>query len=133
MAALWVNDESTQTYWCFGNEPISVCICFVGHNAATVTRPNCFPREFSRLKRVSEIQLGVFPEAEMFSVQNFRVKNEIQNSTAEFVSHYGMAARMGWRFGPPDGARRQAGGPPARPARPRARPPDRGRRAWLRA
>ena len=90
MAALCVKLVSTQTYWCFGKLPISVCICSVGHNAATVTRPNCFPPYFSRLKRFSEIQLAVFPEAKLFSGWIFPVKNEIQNSISEFASRYGM-------------------------------------------
>jgi len=73
----------------------------------------------------------------MFSVQNFRVKNEIQNSTAEFASLYGMAARVATRsasvrVAPPAPARRPpvAGRRPGLPdrrtataSRPRYRPP----------
>jgi hypothetical protein len=88
MAARWVKDESTQTYWCFGRLPISVCICFVGHNVAPLTRPNCFGWYFFRLKRVPEIGLAVFPQAKWFSGQNFRVKNDFQNSTSEFPKDY---------------------------------------------
>lgn len=62
----------------------------MGHNVALLTRPNCFGWYFFRLKRFSEIGLAVFPEAKWFSGQNFRVKNEIQNSIPEFASHYGM-------------------------------------------
>ena len=83
-----------------------VCRCVLGHNAATVTRPNCFPPDFFRLKWFSKIQLAVFLEAKLFSGRIFRVKNEIQNSISEFARRYGMPGRIGWRFGPPG---RQAG------------------------
>ena len=69
-----------------------MCRCWLGHNVATLTRPNCFGWYFFRLKRVPEIGLAVFPEAKLFSGWNFRVKNEIQNWNPEFVSHYGMPA-----------------------------------------
>ena len=69
-----------------------MCRCWLGHNAATVTRPNCFPTEFFRLKRFSKIQFAVFPEAKLFSGPIFRVKIEIQNSISEFASRYGMPA-----------------------------------------
>lgn len=65
---------------------------FLGHNVATLTRPNCFGWYFFRLKRFSKIHLAVFPQAKWFSGQNFRVKNEIQNSIPEFASRYGMSA-----------------------------------------
>ena len=66
--------------------------CVLGHNAATVTRPNCFRLYFSRLKRFSKIHLAVFLKAKLFSGCIFRVKNEIQNSISEFASRYGMPA-----------------------------------------
>lgn len=78
----------------------------MGHNVATLTRPNCFGWYFFRLKRFSEIGLAVFPEAKLFSTPIFRVKNEFQNWIAEFATRYGMPARgsatesatvSGWR------------------------------------
>jgi hypothetical protein len=62
----------------------------LGHNAATVTRPNCFGWYFFRLKRFSEIGLAVLPEAKLFSGPIFRVKNEFQNWIPEFATRYGM-------------------------------------------
>ena len=64
----------------------------LGHNVSIVTSPNCFPPDFSQLKRFFKIHLAVFPEAKMFSGQNFRVKNEIRNWISEFASRYGMPA-----------------------------------------
>jgi hypothetical protein len=90
---------------------------WLGHNAATVTRRNCFGWYFFRLKRISEIGLVVFAEAKLFSGPIFRVKIEIQNSISEFASRYGMPAG-----GIGNGIGRQA----ARAARPRPdRKPDR--------
>ena len=102
-----------------------MCRCWLGHNAATVTRPNCFGVYFFRLKRFSKIQLAVFPEAKLFSGRIFRVKNEIQNLISEFASRYGMVGRVAThsvsvRVAPPAPARRPAGlGRPATGHRPR--------------
>ena len=71
---------------------LGIGLCWLGHNVSQLTRPNCFPPDFSRLKRFSKIHLAVFPEAKLFPGQNFRVKNEIQNSISEFATGYGMLA-----------------------------------------
>ena len=96
-----------------------MCRCWLGHNVAPLTRPNCFGWYFFRLKRFSEIGLAVFPEAKWFSGQNFRVKNEIQNSISEFASRYGMPVG-GSATG--SAGRRPAPRRPARPPRPARRP-----------
>jgi hypothetical protein len=122
--------EANVCNW-FGSIHV-MCGCWLGHNVATVTRPNCFGWYFFRLKRFSEIGLAVFSQAKLFSGQNFRVKNEIRNWISEFALRYGMPARMGWRFAPagwrPPAGRRPAPpgpGPVRGPAGPPAGPPGR--------
>jgi len=84
--------------------------------------------------------LAVFPEAKLFSGQNFRVKIEIQNSISEFARHYGMpvggsaTGSAGRRPAPPRPDRqpdRPAAGLGSAPARPPGR--EAGRQAQARS